>query len=991
MCRSESDLLSRWRLWFTSVDPDCVATFQVRDTLGALVQRAEACQLPPQPTPVADASTSQSARSPAAKASGSNALPRQSNGVGELHLSRLKTGHRSLPLSTKSIVTYSPSWVKSQSRMASTSNQETFAAEGMNGRLVFDLLRQVITSQSLATFSFVLSPRELSSLWQGIAAQEGNSLGKDEEASGEESDEADIVLNESRVNSSSGSRNGTGPASKGVPGARGGVSKVGRGSRGKLTSFRGGRGRGHAQGRGSGVVGAPAGKDLKQKASALGRLFPAGPQSSSSSSSSSRSSSSSKGQGETAARKSLLASAPVVRLARYSMARTEMVLLLLQQLATIPECFEMARVTGLSLNQVAYKAQMSRTWSLLLRCARRSNFVIGGKQEQGQLTESPFLLHPVESGTAALYSSPVAVMDFASLYPSIYRAHNLCYTTLVVPEDVEHVGLRNVVRSPSGHYFAMPHIQQGILPSILAALVTARARTRAALDALPAGAAAWAVLDSRQKALKVVANALYGFTGAPASPLQCVPLADACLAFGAQLCRTAMEAVPQLLPEVSTGPEAYGGRVIYAQTDSLFVHFPAASAHQAVLLGEKLAKLVTERCFKHPIDLRFENVFKPFLLLHVNRYAGRSFANAQQAAMDCTPPEPSQLKVKGVKSMWRQSAPIVQNCLQGVLERMLLHEDIPGAVAFAEAEIHRLLTGRIFMWELIMNGGLWRVTGAQVAQEASAPGSEDVRGPHASLAIKLTQRDPNRPFLLGERVPYVLLSGFKKQDEAAEDPLMASEAGLVPNLDIYYHNKLKVPLEEIMQKVLKPSDLNHLLSGPHTSVRIEAPLAGSAEAVAGCAAAAGIGGAAGPTDTLAMRDPSKASKSTGGRQSGLTGFFKAAPKCLSCKQAIPSSQQQVPGSQLTPGLCGACLKLPGRWVVVHQQHLEEANVQHQLLAATAAKCSSCHSGGLCGAIACTNGECHVLHTRLGAARNLATERVRLERVEECGPEPALTW
>jgi len=27
--------------------------------------------------------------------------------------------------------------------MASTSNQETFAAEGMNGRLVFDILRQV--------------------------------------------------------------------------------------------------------------------------------------------------------------------------------------------------------------------------------------------------------------------------------------------------------------------------------------------------------------------------------------------------------------------------------------------------------------------------------------------------------------------------------------------------------------------------------------------------------------------------------------------------------------------------------------------------------------------------------------------------------------------------------------------------------------------------------------------------------------------------------
>lgn len=48
------------------------------------------------------------------------------------------------------------------------------------------------------------------------------------------------------------------------------------------------------------------------------------------------------------------------------------------------------------------------------------------------------------------------------------------------------------------------------------------------------------MLDSRQKALKVTANALYGFTGAAASPLQCIQLADSCLAYGAQSCRWAM-------------------------------------------------------------------------------------------------------------------------------------------------------------------------------------------------------------------------------------------------------------------------------------------------------------------------------------------------------------------------------------------------------------------------------------------------------------------
>lgn len=32
---------------------------------------------------------------------------------------------------------------------------------------------------------------------------------------------------------------------------------------------------------------------------------------------------------------------------------------------------------------------------------------------------------------AGYYDKPVATLDFASLYPSIMMAHNLCYTTLV--------------------------------------------------------------------------------------------------------------------------------------------------------------------------------------------------------------------------------------------------------------------------------------------------------------------------------------------------------------------------------------------------------------------------------------------------------------------------------------------------------------------------------------------------------------------------------
>ncbi len=132
-------------------------------------------------------------------------------------------------------------------------------------------------------------------------------------------------------------------------------------------------------------------------------------------------------------------------------------------------------------------------YMLLSMRLNECRYVVAGRQAGEPLQESPYLMHPVECNTVGLYKTPVAILDFASLYPSLYRAHNLCYSTLLHPDDVtglppEHT--TEVLRPKANvkSHFVKPELRKGILPSILAALIEARATTRASLkEATDAG------------------------------------------------------------------------------------------------------------------------------------------------------------------------------------------------------------------------------------------------------------------------------------------------------------------------------------------------------------------------------------------------------------------------------------------------------------------------------------------------------------------------
>lgn len=51
------------------------------------------------------------------------------------------------------------------------------------------------------------------------------------------------------------------------------------------------------------------------------------------------------------------------------------------------------------------------------------------------------------------------------------------------------------------------------------------------------------------------------------------------------------------------------------------------------------------------------------------------------------------------------------------------------------------------------------------AAAGGAGEAEDVKGPHTNLAVRLSKRDPNKKWLLGERLSYVLLTGRQQPEQ----------------------------------------------------------------------------------------------------------------------------------------------------------------------------------------------------------------------------------
>lgn len=498
------------------------------------------------------------------------------------------------------------------------------------------------------------------------------------------------------------------------------------------------------------------------------------------------------------------------RCIEYVAERAKLNLDIMNQLDMINRTSELARVFGIDFFSVLSRGSQYRVESMLLRLAHTQNYlaISPGKQQvasQPAMECIPLVMEP-ESG---FYADPVIVLDFQSLYPSMIIGYNLCFCTClgkiapykaadilgVSPYTQEPDVMRNLkdemLLTPNGVLYVPSKVRKGVLPRLLEEILSTRIMVKKAMKKLNSShKVLHRIFNARQLALKLIANVTYGYTAAGFSGrMPCAELADSIVQCG----RSTLEKAITL---VNTN-EKWKAKVIYGDTDSLFVLLNGRSVKEAFQIGQEIASAVTAMN-PYPVTLKMEKVYQPCFLLTKKRYVGYSYESPDQ--------EVPVFDAKGIETVRRDTCAAVAKTMEQSLRTFFEHQDIRKVKEYLQRQWKRILSGRVSIQDFIFAKEVRLGTYSTRAGSSLPPG--------AIVATKAMKADPRAEPRYAERVPYVVIHGEPgaRLVDMVVDPyeLLALDSPYRLN-DTYYISKQIIPA---LQRVfgLLGVDLNQWFS-----------------------------------------------------------------------------------------------------------------------------------------------------------------------------------
>jgi DNA polymerase I len=367
----------------------------------------------------------------------------------------------------------------------------------------------------------------------------------------------------------------------------------------------------------------------------------------------------------------------------------------------LPFAIQLSSISGLPLDQVGASSVGARVeWMIFYEAVKRGELAPNREERPYETYKGAVVLEP----RPGLHED-IAVIDFSSMYPSIMMKYNASPDTLVIGD------CNDCYVAPENNY-RFRKTPEGLYPGLLRVLVESRRKVRELMKNYPENSPDWVLLNERQRALKVMANAMYGYCGWLGARWYRREVAEAVTAWGRNLLKTVIEKARSL-----------GLPIIYGDTDSLFVKN----------IGDKVDALINYINNELGFDVKVDKVYRRVLFTEAKkRYVGLTIDG-----------EVDIVGFEAVRGDWAEVAKDVQ---ENVAEIVLKTGDVGKAVAYVKSIIDKLKAFQFDIDDVI----IWKTLDKSLNEYK-------VLTPHVAAAKQLIEA--GYKVGKGDMVGYVIVKG----------------------------------------------------------------------------------------------------------------------------------------------------------------------------------------------------------------------------------------
>ncbi|MEM0215588.1 MAG: DNA-directed DNA polymerase [Archaeoglobaceae archaeon] len=371
----------------------------------------------------------------------------------------------------------------------------------------------------------------------------------------------------------------------------------------------------------------------------------------------------------------------------------------------LPMHYELARLIRLPLDDVARMGRGKQVdWLLLSEARKLGEIAPNAREAPLESYEGAFVIEP-ERG---LHEN-VAELDFASMYPSIMIAYNVSPDTLTVEGDC-------FVAPEVGYKFRKQ--PDGFFKRILKMLIERRREIKKQMKEIEESTPEYKLLDIKQQTLKILTNSFYGYMGWIGARWYCRECAEATTAWGRHFIKTSAKIAQDL-----------GFRVLYGDTDSIFVSKPGLGMNE---LKAEVEKLISEISKKLPVQIELDELFKTIFFVEKKRYAGIT--------------ADGKILVRGLEVRRGDWCELAKNAQRGVIEIILKEKDPEKAMNYIRDIINSIRSGKVKLEDVVIYKGLTKKPSKYEAVQA-----------HVKAAKKAEEIGIFYP--VGSKVGFVIVKG----------------------------------------------------------------------------------------------------------------------------------------------------------------------------------------------------------------------------------------